>query len=277
MYDVIAVFHNPQFLRALLAVVLVSLLTATLGTFSVFRESTFTVSTLAHGAWMGAALGILIQVSILPWMDPIIITIVAVSFLALMLSHWISLESSHQSDVVIGVIFGFTMSLAILFSSMLRELASRVLGIIFGDILFLTLSDIAILSTITIIGVFTTVIFYERFLYISFDPEGASAMGLKVKWYELTLLMLTALAIVVLVKTVGAIMVYAMLIIPPATAREVSKNPYEVATKSFIYSIIAGVSGLTLSIIINAAPSALMGLISVLIYAVYRRRVKIGQ
>jgi len=270
MYNLISVIQSPQFLRALFAVILISLLTATLGTFSVFRESTFMVSTLAHGAWMGAALGILIQVSLLPWMDPILTTLIVVSLLGLLLSHWVNMGSPDQNDVVIGVIFGLTMSLAILFSSMLKELASRVLGIIFGDILFLTVTDLAILSTITIIGVFTTVIFYERFLYISFDPEGASAMGLKVRWYNFILLLLTALAIVVLVKTVGAIMVYAMLIIPPATAREISRNPYEVATKSFVLSLVSGTSGLILSIMINAAPSALMGLISVLLYTIYR-------
>ncbi len=249
-----------------MAAILISLITATIGSFTIFRGLTFITATLSHTVWAGAALGLLIQVYLFPILNPLIIATLTSLFVSVAIAMLGGDGSPEKFDVAIGIFFALSMSFAILFISMLREYASRTFGLIIGDILLLSLDDLLYLIILTAIVVFLTILFLNPFIYISFDYEGAKASGVNAERYQMVMFSLIAMSIVVMVKSVGAILVYAILTIPPATANELSDTVFKAMVLSFIFALTSSLSGLMLSIFVNVAPSALMGLISVIIF-----------
>ncbi len=252
-------------IRALIAMVLIAVVSATIGSFSVFRGSTFFVSGIAHGALAGASLGIFISLNFFG-VDPLLIALLFSVFFAVIIGY-----ASHRSenvDIAIGVMFAFSMSIAVLFLSMIREYASVAWGLIIGDVLLLTASDMILLSVSVVTVVILFFVFYRRLLFVIFDPESAEALGLHVLRYETLLFVLIAVGVVALLKCVGAILVYALLIVPAASSRRLFGSVEGTIAGAFIISLISGLGGVYLSIYLNVAPSALAGLIAAIIYSI---------
>ncbi len=270
MPDVLLVLYSPFFIRALIAAILISFITATMGSFTVFRGLTFIASTIAHAVWAGAALGLLIQLYFVPWLNPIIVTIAVGVVAAITISLLAGDGEREKFDVAIGIIFATSMSLVILFISMLREYASRTFGLLLGDILLLSWEDLMYLLALTALVVFLTLLFLNQFIFISFDYEGARVSGIKAEYFQILMFTLIALSIVVMVKSIGAILVYAILTIPPAIANEVSKTVYQAMLIAFITALVTSIAGLFLSIYVGVAPSALMGLMETGLYVIVK-------
>ncbi len=258
MFDILVI-------RGIIAMFLIAIVAATIGSFSVFRGSTFFVSGIAHGALAGAALGIFISLSFFP-ADPLIVAIIFSVFVALAIGY--ASYKKEDVDIAIGVMFAFSMSIAVLFLSMIREYASVAWGLIIGDVLLLSEEDINILliSVITLLIVF--IIFYRKMLYVIFDPESAEANGVHVLLYESLLYVLIAVGVVALLKCVGAILVYALLVVPAAASRRIFQGMATTIAGAFIISLVSGLGGIWLSMYLNVAPSSLAGLIAASIYAV---------
>lgn len=260
---------SPVFIRALVAIVLVSIVSALAGSFSVFKKSTFMIAGVAHAALGGAAFGILMTLyGIFPFFSPLLGAVIFAVFTALFIGYITLGENEEKTDIAIGVSFAFSMSIAIIFISMIKEYAVVAWGLIIGDLLLLTNQDILYLLIMSIIAVLIVFVFFREFIFISFDPEGAAAYGLKVSLYQILLLVLISISVVVVLKGVGAILVYALLTIPPAAANEFSKSAYEVILWAFLISLIGGIIGVFTCLFINVAPSGIAGLVVTIIYLI---------
>ncbi len=250
-------------LRAIVATFFIAIVSSLIGSFAVFRGSTFMVSGIAHGALAGAALGIFLSLYFLP---------VNYLWAALLFSVLMALAIGYAShrrenvDVSTGVMFALSMSLAILFLSMIREYASVAWGLIIGDILLLSSEDIGIMLLSVSVIVLVFILFYRRILFSIFDPEEARAVGLNPYLYETIFFVLLAVGVVVLLKGLGAIMVYALLIIPAAASKRFSSTVMGTMFWAFIISLFSGMGGLALSYVSGVSPSAYAGLIATSIY-----------
>ncbi len=252
-------------IRGIIAVFLISIVSATIGSFSVFRGTTFLVSGIAHGALAGAALGIFISLTFFH-IEPLLVAMIFSILFAVSIGYFLHLK--ENTDVAIGIMFAFSMSLAVLFLSMIREYASVAWGLIIGDILLLTQKDIdlLIISVITILVIFF--IFYRKILFSIFDPETAEAIGVKPIYYETLLFILIAVGVVSLLKCVGVILVYALLIVPAAAAKRIARDTSSCILLAFIIALVSGLIGIYLSYFVNVAPSSLTGLIATGVYAI---------
>ncbi|NPA76020.1 MAG: metal ABC transporter permease [Euryarchaeota archaeon] len=251
-------------LRGIIAVFLISAVSATVGSFSIFRGSTFFVSGIAHGALAGAALGIFIALTFFT-VDYLVVALLFAILFALAIGY-----ASHRNenvDVAVGIMFAVSMSLAVLFLSMIREYASVAWGLIIGDILLLSQADIEILVVSVTFIVLIFLIFFRKFLYVVFDSESAEASGLHVFRYETLLFILMAVGVVSLLKCVGAILVYALLIIPAAAARRAFPTVEGTIAGAFIIALVSGLFGIGMSFVVNVAPSSMAGLFAAGVYA----------
>ncbi len=254
---------NVWVMRGLIAVFLISIVSATIGSFSVFRGSTFFVAGIAHGSLAGAALGIFITLYYFNF-NPLLMALLFSLFFALSIGY-----ASHRRenvDVAIGIMFAFSMSLAILFLSLIKEYASVAWGLIIGDVLLLSQEDVEILILSVIILLILFIIFYRKMLYSIFDPESAEASGIKSVYYETLLFILIAIGVVVLLKCVGVILVYALLVVPAASGKRFTSSVTGTIISSFFISLISGLFGIFSSFYINVAPSALAGLFATFVY-----------
>ncbi len=252
-------------MRGIIAMFLIALVSATIGSFSVFRGSTFFVAGIAHGALAGAALGIFVSLTFFQ-VNPLLVALLFSVFFALSIGF--AARRKESVDIAVGVMFAFSMSLAVLFLSMIREYASVAWGLIIGDVLLLSSSDLNILlvSVVTVLILF--LVFYKKMLYVIFDRESAEASGIRVSLYDSLLFLLIAIGVVALLKCVGSILVYALLIVPAASSRRFFGSVGSTIAGALVISLISGLGGIALSMVANVAPSALAGLIASAIYAI---------
>lgn len=254
---------NIWVLRGIIAVFLISLVSSSVGSFSVFHKSTFFVSGIAHGSLAGAALGIYISLHFFP-INPFIMAMIFSVLFAIVIG--IASNQKENIDVAIGIMFSFSMSLAILFLSLIKEYASVAWGLIIGDLLLLSSQDLLwMLVTVALILLIFS-IFRRKILFSIFDPEGAMAQGINPHLYETLLFILIALGVVILLKGVGSVLVYALLIVPAAAAKRITGSFEGTIIYSFFISLISGLGGIFLSLFTSVAPSAYAGLIATFIY-----------
>ncbi len=248
----------PFLLRALLAVLLISVNAALAGTFTVFRNVSFLVAGAAHAALAGAALAIVLEE--LGVRVPVLLGGAVFAVFAALIAGYASGRGKMGKDdtnTAIAVSFALSMSLAVLFISMIREYAARVWGLLIGDLFLLSYSDLKLMVLSTLFVVLVSVALYRAFLFVSFDAEGALSCGVNVSLYDYVLLSTVAIAVVVIMGGVGAILVFAMFVAPSATATRIVNSVRGVFLLSFVLSLVSGVSGIILSFLLPFSPGAI--------------------
>ena len=255
--------ENPFLLRALIGVVLTSFSAATMGTFIVLRGISFLTAEVAHAALAGVALAIFLQsIGILPSWNPFIIAIIFALGTATLTGYASERGQIHTMEAAIGVAFAISMALAVTLMGLVpSERLPEIWGYLIGDILLLTYNDLIMLTITTIIITVITTLLLKEFLYISFDIEGAEAMGINTNRYNYLMLIVAALAIVIETKTVGSILVYTYMILPAAIISKMNKNITQIMSYSLILSILTGLAGIWLSLITDLPPSGIIGII----------------
>lgn len=119
--------------------------------------------------------------------------------------------------------------------------------LLFGDILSIAPSDIRQIILIAIAVMAAIRFFYKELLFFTFDPLGAEAMGLPVRWLNFGLMASVTLTIVAGMKTVGVILVIALMVGPAATAYLLAKELHWMMLLGSMFGMISAVTGLYLS------------------------------
>ena len=249
-------------IRSLIASVCISLNASVAGTLTVFRKASFLIAGAAHSAFTGAALALLLtSLGLSIHYFPLA---VAFAILAAVLATL----SARFGDINTGIAvsFALSMSLAVIFLSMTREYASKAWQFMFGDLLLLTLEDIVIITASTSILLLVASFFYYKFLFISFDLEGAEAMGIDVKKLDLLLIALISTSVVSAMKAVGAILIFALFVAPAASAREVGKTTNEILVYSFAIAFSSLIIGIAVSLMFSIPAGAFAAFITSLCY-----------
>ncbi len=245
---------DEYIIRAIIAIILLSINASLSGSFTIFKNIPFLIACSAHSALAGASLFIAIS------LNPIIGAIIFAIFVALIAGR------AKQVNIAIGISFAFSMAIAVLFISLIREQAARVWGLLFGDLLLLTDEDIFLMAIMTVVLLIIYLIFYREFLFISFDMEGAMVQGINVKFFNYLLLSIISISTVIIMKAIGAILVYAMLVAPAGAANKKANNIMQVFIFATLIAMIAGFLGLIISFYFPFSPSAISGLIATSIY-----------
>ncbi|MFX1571528.1 MAG: metal ABC transporter permease [Promethearchaeota archaeon] len=231
--------------RALVTSIIVGVICGLVGAFIILRGLIFMGAGIAHSSFAGGALGILLGIN--PF-----ITIFFFSTGAAMTIGFIN-EKGYVEDnnVAIGIIFSLTMALAILFISLIKTYNAGVTALLFGNVLVVTTEDLVLLISISIIIIMIIFFMKKELFFITFDDEMASATGLPVRFISYIFLILISLAIVVSLKAIGAILVFAMIITPAAAAYQWSYKINRILLLSMSFGAISSFIGLYLSYILN--------------------------
>ena len=259
---------TPVFLRAFLAMFLISIVSAIGGTFTVFRGTAFLANGVSHAALGGAALFIFLSGVIGIWLDPLFGALIFGVLMAIITAYAGSKGETEKMEIAIGGVFALSMSIAIIFVSLIREQAAVAWGLLFGDLLLITELDLLYLLVFTMLSLVVVMLFLKEFIFISFDMEGAEAFGLNTKLFHYGILLLISLSVVAIMKGVGAILAYALITMPPAIANTFSKSPKQVMVYSFIISLIASFFGLIVTFLINISPAGVAAFTVSVIYLV---------
>ena len=240
--------------RALVAGALVGVVGALLGVFVVQRGLSFLSDGLAHAAFGGIALGLLLGTSSDRSLWVALPFTVAVS-LGISAVHR---RSGLTGDAATGVLFAVAFALGVLFLGLRSPGAPavNVESLLFGSILAVSPD---VLQAMWVMAGLTTVLlalFWPRLAYATFDPELAAIGGVKVASLDRMLLALVALAVVLGVKTVGVVLVSAFIVIPAATARLMGGSFAAIAARAVLIGVVGSGVGLVASYHLNVASGA---------------------
>lgn len=248
---------EPTFMqRALIGGLVAVVATSLVGTWVVLRGLAFLGDALAHGVIPGIALAVL-------WgFSPIIGAFVA----ALVMSGFVSLVSNRtdvREDTAIGLLFVGMLSLGIVIVSRARSFSTEVTALLFGDVLGVTRSDINAQLIATIVVVITTVALYRPFMALTFNRDKAHTLGMYPSLAHAALLSLLALSIVASFQAIGTLLVFGLLVGPPATATLIVRRVPAIMLVSILLGSLAVVGGLLISFHYGTAGGATIAGLSV--------------
>ncbi len=244
--------------RALIAGILVGFLASYYGVFIVQRGLGFLGSGLAHAAFGGVALGILLET------EPIWIAVPFTVLVAIGIT-WVKDKTKLGGDTTIGIFFSVSMALGIIFIFLKRQYSSDAFNYLFGSILSVTLLDILVPIILIIITLFLFP-FWKRWSYSSFDRELAQADRIPVQFDDYLLSVLIAVTIVVSIKVVGIVLIAAFLVIPPAASRLMNKSFSKMTVASIIIGVSTALIGLWISYYMNVPSGATIILFQAVVF-----------
>ena len=203
---------EPAFMqRALVGGLLAVVATSVIGTWVVLRGLAFLGDALAHGVIPGIALATMWGVS------PILGAFVA----ALVMSGLVSVVSSRtrvREDTGIGLLFVGMLSLGVVIISKSRSFATDVTALLFGDVLGVTVDDLRGQAGAALVVLVASAVMYRPFLALSFHRQKAFTLRMHPSHAQAALLALLAVSIVASFQAIGTLLVFGLLVAPPATA-----------------------------------------------------------
>jgi ABC-type Mn2+/Zn2+ transport system permease subunit len=245
----IDILHYGFVQRALIAGIVSGTLLAVIGVYVVLKKMSFIGDGIAHSAFGGVALGLLLGANT---------TLAAIVFAwAVAMLIGVSKKASKTSeDALIGIFFAFTMALGVIFIGFNKNYNADVFGYLFGDILAVSESDVITIISISVVVLATIYVFFKELLFFSFDEEGARVAGINTDFIYFMLLTLISVTIVASIKIVGIILAVAFLIIPVSSALLITNDFKKLLVLSVIISIISTIIGFIFSYVFNLASGA---------------------
>ncbi len=260
MFNTLAEIFSYEFMQnALLAGVLVSLVSGIIGTLVVLNRMVGISGGIAHAAYGGV--GIASYFGFDPVLGAVLFSLL--SSVTMGVAHR---KLRERSDTMIGVMWAVGMATGIIFVSLTPGYRANLMSYLFGSILAVSKQDIWWMAGVALATVLFVALFYRQLLAISFDEEFATVRNLPVTALSVLLLIMTGLAVVVAMRVVGLIMVIALLTIPSAIASMFFKNMRVIMLVAVGLGIVFISAGLVISFLSNLPAAAVIILLAGLVY-----------
>jgi ABC-type Mn2+/Zn2+ transport system permease subunit len=243
--------------RALLGGILAGLMCAVVGTWLVLRGMSFFGDAFVHGVVPGIAAAVVLDVS--PALGAAVAAAVMVAGIEI-----VSRQTRLSEDTAIGLLFVGMLALGVVIISSVDSYTGSLTTILFGDALGVTGQDLvqqAILGGIVIIA---SILMYRPFLALSFNRQKAELLGMRPGRAHAILLVLIAAAVIGSFQSVGTLLVFGLLVGPPATAALVVRTVPRMMAVAAAISVVSVWLGLLLSYHLGTAGSATMALVPIL-------------
>ncbi len=244
-------FSNEFMIRALLAGTLAVITTSVVGSWVVIRGLAFMGDALAHGVLPGIAIAFLLDVNLL-------VGAAAAAVVMILSISLIHRTTRLTEDTAIGLLFVGMLALGVIIISRSGSFAVDLVAILFGDVLGTTNNDVVIQAVAAGIAVAGVVAFYRPLMALSFNEEKAEVLGMSPRVSNFIMMALITLAVVTSFRTVGTMLVFGLLIAPPATASLVARRVPVMIVTSAAIGILAVLAGLVLSYHLDIATGATM-------------------
>ena len=227
-------------LPALAAGLAVAVVAGPMGAFVVWRRMAFFGDTLAHGALLGAALGIAVGISLYP---AVVIVCLTMALLLVLMQQ----QRQLASDTLLGIVSHTTLAMGIVAVSLLPGVRVDLFAFLFGDLLAVGWHDVAWLAGGGALILVLMLHHWRALLSATVDEDMAHVEGVPVAATRLLLMLLLAVLIAGAIRTVGVLLITSLLVIPAASARRLATSPEQMALIAALFGVLAVFGGLLLS------------------------------
>lgn len=249
-------FIQTTFMKnALLAVLCSTVLFGVIGTLAVDNRMAFFSDALGHSAMTGIALGVMLGVK------NELICLLAFGVLMALLINKLKAGGTASTDTVISVFSSAALALGLLLLSK-NQSASKYSTYLVGDILSVTAGEVVLLFFALVIVLIVWALVYNKLMLISVNRTLAASRGIRVALYENIFSIMIAVVVMLSIKWVGILLINAMLILPAAAARNISRSVRQYHLFSVAFGVLSGVGGLIASWYMGTSSGAMIVLIS---------------
>lgn len=249
----------PFFYKASIIIILIGFTASYYGVFIVQRKMSFLGSGLAHSAFGGVALGILLG------LQPLWIAIPFTLLFSIFITYFKE-KSKLSNDTIIGIFFSIAVSLGIIFLSLKDNYTTDAFTYLFGSLLSVQTIDLISSFILFIITISTFFSLWSRWAYSTFDTELALTDKIPVLRDNYILNSAIAITIVISIKIIGIILISAYIVLPAAISRMISKTFLQMTILSIIIGVLSGIIGLFLSVLIDLPSGAVIVLFQSILF-----------
>ncbi len=241
---------------AVLAAVVAAALCGYLGLFVVLRRVAFVSAALgqisglgvASGFLLGAALGISPHQPTPVYLDPVVIALVLTAVVAALLAYAPRTDRS-ESVVAFAYLAATALAIIVLASPLIAQEAHEVGDLLFGSAVAIRREHLTELAVVAALVLVSQIFLYKDLVFVSFDREMARAAGLPVAALELVLHLTIGISVAVCTRAVGALPVFAFLVLPAGAALLVARSVGFALWASLLGAVAAAVLGFYVSFI----------------------------
>ncbi len=250
-----SILAEPFMVRALLGALFTGLAAPAVGTYLVQRRLALMGDGIGHVAVTGVALGLLTGMA--PTLTAVIVAVIGA-----VLIEVIRERGRTSGDVALALLFYGGIAGGVLITGLAGQSANVLHGYLFGSITTLASTDVWVSVGLAAVVLLLAVGLSPQLFGVAQDQEFAQVAGLNVRVYNLAVAAMAAVTVTVAMRTVGLLLVSALMVVPVATAQQVSRGFRATLVLAMGLGTVASVAGLTVSAFAPVAPGATIVLLA---------------
>lgn len=240
----------------IIAAVLASVTCGVVGTLTVTRRDVYLVGAVSHAIFAGLGFSQFAQ-TVLHWEwfsynVGAILTAVTVAVIIALLR-----TTKERQDSSLSAIWSVGMAIGLLFMAFTPGYQTDLLNYMFGTILLVSKHDITTMIIFNAVIIVSVILCWRGILAICCNSETAKLRGVNVLFFEIVLSVLTALAIVLLVRITGIVLLIALLALPTMASCKISKSILPIMLLTALITALSLILGLVVSYFTDLPPAAL--------------------
>ncbi len=248
--------------RALIGGSLIAILCSVLGVFLVLRRLSLIGDGLAHVTFGSVALTLLFRLQSV-YMTLAVIPVVLASALGILK---LAQKARIYGDAAIGMVSAIGIATGVLLASVAGGFNVDLFSYLFGNILSISSSELAIAAGLFVIVIAGVVMFYNELFASTFDEELAKSSGLDTDRINAVLVLLTALTVVLAMKVVGIMLISALLILPAVSALQIAKGFKAAIISAAAIGVGTVICGISVSFVLNLPTGATIVIINFVVF-----------
>jgi zinc/manganese transport system permease protein len=257
--DLFTLLQFPFMQRAMVGAVLMGIVGGLLGCFVTLRQLSFFSHAVGHAALVGVALGVLLQLNptwmLLPF--TLVFGVVVIYLID---------KTDLASDSVLSIVLSGALAIGIILSSLIQGYRGNLMGVLFGDILAIDLTDLILTMLVLVGGSIFLLSTLRQQILLTLNLSVAKVQGISVQIYRYGFVVLLSLAVAVAIKAVGVLLVNAFLVIPASTAKLISHDFSRFLLLSVIVGSTTSIAGIIASGLFNLASGPSIVLVQFLVF-----------
>ncbi len=245
--------------RALISGICIALSSAGLGVFLVLRRFSMIGEGLAHTGFAAVAVGLLLGVSPMLAAIPIL----------LLMSLWIlklGEKTTMYGETAIGLVSSLSLAVGVLLASVSQGFNVDLFSYLFGSILAISRLEVRLSILLSVVVLAALIYFYHDLFAITYDEDFARVSGVKTKWINKLLIMMTALTVVLGIRVVGTLLISSLIIFPAVTALQISGGFRSTIVIACISAVISVITGILLSFLLNLPTGAAIVMVNFVLF-----------
>ena len=242
--------------KAFIAAFLISIIIPLIGTVIVLRRLSNIGEALSHTSLAGVAVGLVAGIN--PTVTAVILSVIASLIIEVVRKAY-----PKYSEISVNIVLSASIGIAAILSGFTGS-AGNFNSFLFGSIVTVTNGEFALIILLSIFVIVSSIILYHSLFSITFDEENAGLSKLPTDFINLSFSVLTAVVVSLAAKTVGALIISSLIVIPVACAMLVAKSYKKCMIISVLFAVFFTMTGLTITLFVDLKPGGTMSIIAVL-------------